>query len=311
VESVAMTMSLPLTGWDPNGSFHIEGGGTGNAHYRVVSPEFFRTLRIGPRAGRLFDERDRAGALDVVVINEALAARYFPGEDPVGRRISTGGMDSRQDALATIVGVVSDVRHRDPTTRPGPGYYLPYMQRPDRIGQAALLVRRERHSAGLEPALRAGLRTLDADVPVEVATLRGLAGEGLADRRLALYLLGGFAAVALALAAIGIYSVVAFAVAQRTREIGIRTALGAGAARVVWAISRGTMISVVLGLITGLLLATALTRLTAGLLFEVEPLDPLTFGGVTAVLLLTAWVATIVPARRALRIDPSVALRAE
>jgi putative ABC transport system permease protein len=311
VRAAAMTMAPPLMGWDPNGRFHIEGGDGGDAHYRVVSPGFFETLGVTIVTGRGLDARDRHGALDVVVINDALARRFFAGEDPIGRRIATGGMDGRGDVYATIVGVVADVRHYALTTPPGPGYYLPYMQRPDRIDQASLLVRADPDAPGVADALRAAVRALDADLPVEVVPLRDRVGAGLAERRFTLVLLAAFAGIALLLAAVGIYAVVSFAVARRTREIGIRLALGAEAGRVVWTIGRATMISVAVGLAAGLAGAAALARVTASLLFELDALDPLTFAGGALLLLLVAWVAVLVPARRALRVSPTIALQAE
>lgn len=314
VEDAAMTMSLPLTGFDPSGRFDIEGTsehGDGNASYRVVSPGFFEALRIPVVRGRTFTDADRAGALDVIVINETLAQRHFGAADPIGRRIMTGGMDSRFGDYATIVGVVGNVRHGSLTGPATAGYYLPYMQRPDRIGSATLLVRTAGRPERLARPVRDIVRSLDPDVPLEVSTVRARIGDSVADRRFTLVLLGAFALIALVLAAVGIYGVVSCAVAQRTREVAIRLALGAGRQRVLWLVGRETMTSAVIGVAVGLAGAALLSRVLSSLLYETSPVDPVTFAAVAMVLVGTAWLAVVVPGRRATRVSPMVAMRAE
>jgi putative ABC transport system permease protein len=314
VQSAALTRTPPLVGWDPGGTFHIEGGGeqsTGNAQYRVVSPDFFATMRIPLRRGRTFTDADRAGSLEVIVINERLAQQYFPDTDPLGVRIVTGGMDRQgQGVSATVIGVVGDV-HGSLTGSPSAAYYLPYAQRWERVGNATLVVRTAGRASAAAGSLHARIRGLDADVPIEIATLRTQLGASVADRRFTLFVLGGFAGIALLLAAVGIYGVVAFAVAQRTREIGIRVALGAETARVIWVVSRATMASVAAGVMVGLAGALVLSRLVTSLLFELDAVDPVTFGAVALLLVGVAWVAVLVPAHRATRISPVSALRAE
>ena len=313
VERAAITMSVPLVDFDPNGLFDIEGGeiGDGDAAYRVVSPDFFETMGTPILRGRGFTENDRAGAEDVIVINDRLARDHFAGEDPIGKRMRTGGMDSRGYDFARIVGVVADVRTRGLDSPPVPGYYLAYPQRTDRLLNTTLLVRTSGRVAALTVPVRDAIRRIDPDVAMDIGTLSAGVGESLADRRFMLLVLAIFAGIALLLSGVGIYGVVAFAVAQRTREIGIRMALGAASPSVLWTVSRATLISVVTGVALGLAGAAWLSRLLATLLFEVEPLDPITFGAVALLLLTVAWLAVLVPARRAVRLSPMTALRTD
>jgi putative ABC transport system permease protein len=312
VEHASVTMTVPLVDFDPNGLFDIEGGeiGDGDAAYRVVGTDFFDVMRTPVVAGRTFTAADRAGAEDVIVINETLAAQFFAGQDPIGRRMRTGGMDMRGFDFATIVGIVGDVRFRGLDAPPRAAYYLHYPQRTDRILDMTLLVR-SRDPAALTNPVRDVIRQMDSDVALEAATLESRIGASLADRRFMLFVLGAFAAIALLLAAVGIYGVVAFAVAQRTREIGIRMALGAATSRVLWTVGRSTMVSIVIGLAAGVVAAVLLSRLTASFLFGIEPTDPVTFAAVVALLFGVAWLAVLVPARRATRVTPMAALRSE
>ncbi|HSJ26174.1 MAG TPA: ABC transporter permease [Longimicrobiales bacterium] len=313
VTGVGLTRALPLVGLPTFGMFDVEGGeyGGGQGHYRVVSPGYFETMRIPVLQGRTFSSADVAGGLDVVVINQRLADTYFPDGDAIGRRIETAGMDAQgRGVYATIIGVVGDVRTGF-TEPPPPAYYLPYAQRWDRMGAAALVVRTSGRPGALVAPLRSRIRALDADVPVEVATFQQRMGERLADRRFMLLVLGSFAGVALVLAAIGIHGVVAMAVSRRTREIGIRAALCAERSRILWLVSRGTMLSVLAGAAVGLAGALALSRVVAAFLYDVSTVDPLTFTGVAALLLAVAAVAVLLPAARATRIPPRSALMAE
>jgi putative ABC transport system permease protein len=313
VRSAAVTRTVPLSGWDPNGRFLIEGGPVpeGSASYRVVSPDFFSTMRIPVLQGRTFTAADRAGSAPVVIINERLAERYFPDADPIGARIMTGGMDREgSDVYATVIGVVGNV-HSSLTAPPVTAYYLPYAQRSGRMDIGALVVRGDGPATALSGALHTRIRALDSDVPFETRMLSTHIKDSLADRRFMLFILGSFAGIALLLAGVGIYGVVAFAVAQRTREIGIRVALGAETPRLLWLVSRSTMAGVFAGIVLGLAGALIMARVITALLYEVDAVDPLTFTGVAALLLTVAWVAVLIPARRAARIDPLSALRAE
>lgn len=313
VEEAAVTMTLPLVSFDPNGLFDIEGGeiGDGDAHYRVVSPGFFETMRTRLIRGRTFTTADRAGAPDVILINQTMAGQYFAGADPIGMRMRTGGMDSRGFDFAEIIGIVDDVRFRSIDAPPAPAYYLNYAQRTERIANMTLLVRTSGRPLALAPAIRSAIRAIDGNTAMEIRTLESRVGESFAARRFTLLVLGLFATVALVLAAVGIYGVVSSGVAHRTREIGIRAALGANAGRVLWTVGRETMMAVAAGLLAGLAAAALLTRLIASMLYETQPLDPLTFAAVALLLLATAWLAVLVPARRATRVSPMTALRAD
>jgi putative ABC transport system permease protein len=268
-------------------------------------------MRIPVLYGRAFTAADRAGSLDVVVINQRLAQQYFPDSDPLGARIMTGGMDRQGlGVYATVVGVVGDV-HGTLTGAPAAAYYLPYAQRWERVQESTIVVRTAGRARDVAGAVRARVRALDDDVPIEITTLRAQLGESLADRRFTLLILGSFAGIALLLAGVGIYGVVSFAVAQRTREIGIRVALGARTPRVLWLVSRATMASVAAGVGVGLIGAVLLSRIVASLLFEMDAADPVTFATVALLLVAVAWLAVLVPAHRATRVSPLDALRAE
>ena len=322
VQHAALTMTLPLVTFDPDGLFDIEGGKTdctpanytecsdGDASYRVVSPGFFETMETPLLRGRSFTPADHEGANDVIIINQETAERFFAGRDPIGLRMRTGGMDSKGFEFATIIGIAGNVRYGSLDRPPEPAYYLTYQQRPDRIGNLHLLVRGS-DAAALAIPLRSAIRALDADVALDTHTLEQRIGETFAERRFLLFVLGIFAGTALILAAVGIYGVVAFAVAQRTREIGIRMALGAAKGAVLWDVARNTMLSVLGGILVGLIGAALLSRLTTSLLFDVQPIDPITFAAVALILLAVAWLAVLVPARRATRVSPMTALRSE
>jgi putative ABC transport system permease protein len=313
VRHAAVSMTLPLGGFDPAGLFVVEGKGLSDAQasYRVVSPGFFEVLNIPLRQGRAFTDADRGGAPDVAVIDEEMARRYFGAEDPIGRRFSTGGMDGRSETFVTIVGVVGAIRFRSLDAAPDAAYYLPYMQRPDRLMNATVLVRTSGDATSFANAIRETIRALDADVGVELTTLEHSVSESLAERRFILFVLCLFAGIALILAGIGIYGVVSFAVAQRTREIGIRVTLGAAGPRVLWTVSRHTITAVAAGVIAGLAAALVLSRFVASLLYDVQPFDVPTYASVALVLIGTAALALVIPAVRALRVTPMTALRSE
>lgn len=313
VESAGMTTSLPLVDFSPNGLFDIEGGelGEGDAHYRAVSAGYFEAMRMPIIEGRGIEESDRAGGLEVVVINETMARMFFPNGDAVGRRIRTGGMDARGFDFVTIVGIVGDVRFHSLTGGPVPTYYLSHRQRPNRISTAMLVVRTASNPGPVAGPLRQAIRAVDADVPIDIATLSERTGASVADRRFVMLVLAAFAFVALSLSAVGIYGVVASAVANRTREIGLRIALGAASGKILWTVSRDTLAGVAIGLTVGLVAAGFLARLATSLLFEVEPVDPITFASVALLLFGVAWLAVLVPAARAIGVDPMISLRAE
>jgi predicted permease len=276
----------------------------------LISPDYFRALGVPILRGRPFDESDTQTAPESVVINQTMVSTFFPGEDPIGRRLQLGEPDPRSPWV-TIVGVVGDVKYTGLDAAPAPTMYTPYEQNlwwPTMY----LIVRSAGGTAGLDQSLRAQVAALDPQLPVaEVRTMRELLGRSVAEPRFRTALLGIFAAVALLLAAIGIYGILSYAVGQRTQEIGIRMALGAQRHDVLALVLRDGMILVGAGVGFGLIAALALSRLLSGLLFGVGPMDAWSFGTASLVMTAAALLACYVPAARAARVDPMVALRAE
>jgi putative ABC transport system permease protein len=320
-----MTSVLPFAGSGPNGMVEVEGREEmGMGFYRVASAGYFRTMDIPLIQGRLFDERDDASVQDVVLVNETLAGRLWPGEDPLGKRMSVPGMDAYQDPsrgvhprgftynrLATVIGVVGDVRHSSLTGDPYPEYYFHYKQRPGRARSATVVIRTDQEPTALVAPVRSQVRTVDGDVPAAYATMEQRIGGSVADRRFTMALLSAFAILALVLSAVGIYGVVSYSVARRTREIGIRMALGAEPGGVRAIVLREAMGMVVVGLALGLVGSFALARLLQNMLFEVSATDGLTYVVVAMLLGGVAFAATWLPARRTTRIDPMVTMQAE
>jgi predicted permease len=314
VRSVAFATSLPLAG-DAYGPFAIEGrtlppDAQPAASKRVVSLGYFDVLGTRLLDGRAFDERDVAGAPVVVMINQALARRYFPGENPLGRRLDFGwGTTGMQE----IVGVLADVRERALSEPAAPTIYIPHAQRPNTTDTGIfLLLRATGDPLALVPRVREVVYSLDRDQPItEVRTLEGIVGTRLADRRLAMALFGAFSILALVLAAVGLYAVISYSVLQRRQEIGLRIALGARAEQVGRTVLGQGMGLIAAGAALGALAALWLGRFLAGLVFGVGTTDPATFAGVAFLLVVTATVASLVPALRAARVDPARVLRSE
>jgi predicted permease len=310
--SASLTDRVPLTGGQTPAPVAVVGrpippmSEQASANRHLVAPRYFQTLGIPLRAGRDFDERDNASAPQVVIVNETFARRHFPGEDPIGRSLVTG-MGQRQ---AQIVGLVADVRSTGLHTPPEADYFLPALQRPETFTN--ILVRSSLAPAALAPLVRDALRAVDPDLPLlEPQTLNARIAQTVANRRLALVLLGGLAVLALVLASLGVYSVMAHLVAFRTSEIGIRMALGATPSAVMrMVLGHGRRLTL-LGIALGIGGALVVGRLMQQTLFEVNPADPIIYLGVSAILLLVAESASWFPARRATRIDPVIALRNE
>ena len=277
-----------------------------HANRYLVSPRYFSTLRIPLRAGRDFDERDNTRVPQVVIINETFARRLFPGEDPVGHTLVTG-MAQQQ---AQVVGVVADIRSESLTTPPEPGYFLPALQRPETLTN--VLVRSNLTPAAVAPLVREALRTIDPDLPLlQPEALTARIGQTVANRKLGLVLLGGFAVLALVLASLGVYSVMAHVVACRTSEIGLRMALGAPPGAVMrMVLGHGRRLTLV-GIAFGIAGALVVSRLMQQALFEVDLAEPLVYIALSITLLLVAEAASFFPARSATRIDPVIALRTD
>jgi predicted permease len=323
VRGAGVITKLPLQDWGTNGNFTIAGQRYAStaeqpfAEIRAVSPGYFDALGIPLLRGRDVSRADAAAGTQVLVVNDALAKKYFPGEDPVGRSVYFG-TPGPNNPPNVIVGVVGSVRQASLDRPPMPEVYAPYTQAGAwGASELSLVVRGACGAGRCDPAslarpVQGVVRALDADQPVfDVQTMSQVVSGSVGDRRLYLGLIGTFAGLALLLAVAGIYGVIAYSVAQRTREFGIRLALGSGAGSVqqlvVW---HGARLALG-GLVIGIPAAVALTRLLAGLLYGVAPWDPLTFGAVALLLGAVSVVASYLPARRAARVDPIVAMRAE
>jgi putative ABC transport system permease protein len=314
VESVAAVNYLPLGGSNSSDAFLVEGvpepppGQEFVGRYRVCTPDYFLTMGIPVLKGRAFTEQDKAGAPPVVIVNETLARRYWPNQDPIGKRIRFTGPIEKNPWIQ-VVGVVKDVKHElnIPVTE---DYYLPHAQ--DSWQSMVLVAKTSVDPLALAAPIRQEVAAIDRDQPVfDVHTMREVRAISLALYSFSSVMLSIFAGLALLLAAIGIYGVMSYAVTQRTQEIGIRMALGARVRDVIKLVLRNGMSLAVIGVIVGLAGAYGLTRLLASLLVGVAPTDVLTFSIVTFGLLLVALLACYIPARRATRVDPLVALRYE
>jgi putative ABC transport system permease protein len=268
-------------------------------------------MQIALKNGRAFDAHDRASSKPVVMVNEAFVKKFFPNQNPLGQSLIVGASPSDPKPPREIVGVVGTSRHDTLTEEGEPELYVPYPQEP--AAEMDIVVRTSlTNDANLEAMVRRAVHEVDAQnfVPKPRA-LRDLLSQTLAQPRFNMALLGVFAAVAVILAAVGIYGVIAYSVSQRTKEIGIRMALGAQRTDMLRMILRQSLVMVAIGLIVGLVGALAATRLMAALLFGVGTTDVFTYTGVIVVLGGAALLASLIPARRAMKIDPMVALRYE
>jgi len=302
--------ALPLTDTGADGIFLIDNDATrtGNADYRRASSGYFTAMDIPLLRGRVFDSRDTSDAPPAAVISQSLAQKYFAGVDPIGQRIQFGNMDGDK-RLLEMVGGVGNV-HEDLETTPALTVYANAFQRPQ-ASSLSIVVRAQTTAAALMPAMRETTKSLNPEVPAAFRTLRDVYSSSFDARRFSLVLITTFAAVTLTLALLGLYSVISYAVAQRTREIGIRRALGAQGRDIVAMVLRRGMSLTFVGVACGIAGALVVTRLMRSLLFGITARDPFTFLGVTLLLSFVALVACLVPARRATRVDPLVALRYE
>jgi predicted permease len=283
----------------------------GQASYCVAGEDYFRTLGIPLVRGRLFGRQDDANAPHAAILSEALARQRFPNQDPIGQTLEFGNMDGDLRPL-TVVGIVADVRAAGLDRPPSPIIYVNYRQRGLRLNSSpTILVRSAAPVGQIVSAARGIFHELAPDVPVKFSTFPDEMGGWLAERRFLLLLVVVFAAAALMLAAIGIYGVVAFSVTRRTQEIGIRMAIGAQRADVLrLVVGEGVRLAAA-GVAIGLGASFAITRLLSSLLFGVSATDPVTFAGLAVLLSLVAMAASYIPARRAMRLDPNLALRYE
>ena len=278
-----------------------------SANHRVVSPGYFAALGIPLLRGRTFTDRDVEKSPMVAVVDEAFVRRHFPNEDPIGQGIDIG---NGTDGFYEIVGVVGTVHYLGLETTPNPTMYVPYKQ--DVFSTMWIVARTDGDAAQLAAPARQAVREVDPGLPAySLSPLRNIVSESVGQRRFSMLLLGLFAAIALFLAAVGLYGVVAYTVTQRTQEIGVRMAIGAQRGDVLSMVVGGGMKLALAGVALGLIAAFGLSRLMATLLFQVEPSDPVSYGVTALVLLVVAALACYVPARRATRVDPIVALRQE
>jgi putative ABC transport system permease protein len=312
-KAAALTSSVPFAGsysWSTN--FKIEGqpaepGREPSSGWRLISPAYFDTMGVHLRSGRAFNDRDTLRSIGVAIVNESFARRYFPNVDPIGRTIIPMW---RPERPRQVVGVVSDFKHRGLAHDAGPEMYVPYTQQT--WSSMAMVVRTNADPEKIQIAVQKAIWEVDQDAPISrTATMRQILGEQVSHSRFNTLLVGVFAVLALILAPIGIYGVMSYAVKQRGQEIGVRMALGAQNIDVMWLVVREAFKVTLLGIAIGLASAYGLRSLMTKMLFNVSPTDPLTFAGVALLLMSVALLACWIPARRATKVDPLVAVRHE
>ena len=313
MRSAAAVLSLPVGG----GGFYLGRGfirpGLANppqgynSGYQIVTPGYFRTLGAPLLMGRDFDSHDSASAAQVVVINRTLANRFFPNENPIGQRVLVWHDES---APREIVGVVSDLKSEDLTAAAGAEMFVPIAQSP--FSDMTLVVRTEGPPAGAVDAVKGALQAVDpTQPPYDMRTFDAIMSDALAQQRFSVMLFGAFAALALILAAVGLYGVMTHHVAGRAHEMGVRLALGALPSEVRGLVVREGLWLIAIGVAIGLPASSVVSRLFGKLLFGVRPGDPVTLVGVTALIAVVTWLSAYLPARRATRVDPATVLRGD
>jgi predicted permease len=327
VQAAALTLALPteteidfpfnVAGRAPKAGQMYEGG----AQYRFVSPHYFSVFKIPLSRGRSFNERDVANSAKVVVINQSMARKYWPKEDPIGAVIAIGkGLGPQlEDVPRQIIGVVGDVRETGLGDTNVEVMYVPQSQIPDGITQLAnsalplaWCIRSATDPNSMRTAVQREFQAVDGQMPIsKIRPMQEVIAQGVSRQHFNMLLLSIFAGIALVLAAIGIYGLMSYTVEQQTQELGIRMALGAGQREILALVVREGMTPTLIGVATGILIAFGLTKVLASLLYGVKASDPLTFGTVAAILLIVAFVSTCLPARQAAKVDPAQALRTE
>ena len=319
VESAAVAFGLPftsdlnvITGFRREDQAEPESASMPSASMRIVSADYFRTMRIPIRSGRLFDRRDTATAPEVALINQRAAQRFFAGLNPIGRQIRVSAQLARhvRNGSKTVVGIVGNVKYGGLDEETPAEIYLPYDQH--QVDAFTVAVRTTADPFAIVPSLRRDVAGLDPLLPLaNIKSLASLVDASIVGRRFTMVVFLSFAVVAATLSAIGVYSVLAYLVSQRTKEIGVRLAIGASPSGVVWLFVRESMVLTVIGLTAGLVGALAAGQWMRPFLFGVTPADPTTFAGVGCALTVAAVLATYVPARRAASVDPTDALRTD
>jgi putative ABC transport system permease protein len=332
VIAVGGTNALPMSGSGANGTFIIEDGSspaqdmaglihqmealrgntskTGDADFRVSSAGFFPAMGIALIRGRLFQDSDGPDAPHVCVISQTMARRFWPNEDPLGRQLQYGNMDG-DVRLLHVVGVVGDVRDEGLDAEPRPVVYVNYFQRPAAAADFSIVVRARSEATSLIDAMRREARAQNPEMPTKFQTVKEIVSASLDNRRFSMIMLGVFAGAALLLAMVGLYGVMAYITSQRTHEIGIRMALGAQRFDMLRMIFRQSFALVLSGVALGILASIGLTRLLSSMLYGVRATDVVTYGSVIGLLIAAAALASYIPARRAMKVDPMVALRYE
>ena len=331
VIAIGGTNSLPMSGTGANGTFIIEDGSnpaqtmdalsaqlnalagtgkTGDADYRVASSGYFNALNVPLIRGRFFQDSDGPDAPHAALISETFARRYWPNEDPLGRQIQFGNMDGDLRFLH-VVGVVGDVRDEGLDAEARPIVYVNYFQRPAAAAQFSIVLRGHGDAGAFTAAMRREARALNPEMPTKFQTLREIVSASLDNRRFSMIMLGVFAGSALVLAMVGLYGVMAYVTSERTHEIGIRMALGAQRLDMLRMVLRQSFTLVCVGVGLGILASVGLTRLLGTMLYGVRATDLLTYATVVALLAVAAALASYIPARRAMKVDPMVALRYE
>jgi putative ABC transport system permease protein len=316
VQSAAAVFPLPMSGDEIRTSFQIEGRPVAKAEephtsIRVVTPNYFSTMRIPLLQGRDFTDRDEEKSTPVLIINEAFARQFFPGENPIGKHVEAGiSTGSSQKPMREIVGVVGNVKFQDLTSEWTQESYIPYAQLP--FGSVTIVARSAKDPEGLAKPIASAVQSLDKDLPAYAPkTVEQYLNGTIAVPRFNTFLLAIFAGLAMILTAVGLYGVISYTVAQRTHEIGIRMALGAQPGDMLRLVISQGMRLALFGVGLGLVAALALTRFLSSLLFGVSSTDPVSFASVVALLFAVVFLACYIPARRAMRVDPMVALRYE
>ena len=312
VRSAAVVSKLPLGGSDKVRAFLVEGrpalasGQQQTASYNVASPDYFSTMGIPLKKGRAFTDRDDASAPLVAIINETMVQRFFPNEDPIGKRLIL--KRANPVVAPEIIGVVGDVKGQGLDAEPKPGMFVPQAQAP--LPSMSLVIRSDTNPLGLATAARRALSSVDKDQPIEnIATMDQVVAKSTSPQRLNTVLLSIFAAIALVLAAVGIYSIMAQSVRQRQHEIGIRVSLGARPSQILKMVIGQGMLLTLIGVGIGLVGVFFLARILISLLYQVSTLDPLIYAGTALLLSAVAFIASYIPARRAMKVDPVRTLR--
>ncbi|HYE71853.1 MAG TPA: ABC transporter permease, partial [Blastocatellia bacterium] len=315
VLSVSAVSQLPIGGGAASRAFVIDGRpdpgsqNLPNARYNIACPNYFKTMGIKLISGREFTEQDTENALGVIVINESLANQYWPNDNPIGKRIKIGGFNSDNPWL-TVVGVTQDVKQAGLDREAQREFFRPYNQAAWPV--MTIVVRTASAPAGYVNQIKQALARIEPERPVSgIRTMDEVIDTSLGNRRFPMLLLSAFSLIALTLAAVGISGVVSFSVSQRTREIGIRMALGAQQGDVLRMVLKRSMIAALVGIGIGVIGSLALSKFLAGMLFEVKPMNPIVLSLVSLVLATVAFIACYLPARRAMKVDPLVALRYE